>query len=71
MGGDGALDLTAGTPADANGNGRLDAGDTITYTYDVVNTGAVTLVGLAVSDPRTPGATCTATTPAPTRSPPP
>ena len=56
------LDLTAGTPADANGDGRLDAGDTITYTYDVVNTGAVTLVGLAVSDPRTPGATCTTTT---------
>ncbi|MDO9456907.1 hypothetical protein, partial [Nocardioides sp.] len=62
-----SIDLveTAGPPTDANGSGTVDAGDTITYTYSVTNTGSTTLVGLVVADgiPGTP--VCAATTLAP------
>ena len=44
------LDKQAGTPVDVNGNGLVDAGDTIPYTFLVTNTGVVTLTGIAVND---------------------
>ena len=34
-----SLDKPAGTPVDVNGNGRVDAGDTIAYSFLVTNTG--------------------------------
>lgn len=37
------LDKTAGTIVDANGSGRQDAGDTITYSYVVTNSGNTTI----------------------------
>ena len=46
-----ALDKTAGTPVDANGDGRLDAGDRIPFSFLVTNTGARTVTGLVVRDP--------------------
>ena len=52
-----ALDQTAaltlaksGASADTNGDGQLDAGDKITYSYLVTNTGSVTLNPIAVND---------------------
>ncbi|MCT1479836.1 DUF11 domain-containing protein, partial [Microbacterium sp. p3-SID336] len=40
----------AATPVDANSDGLVDAGDTIQYTFDVTNTGAVELAGISVAD---------------------
>ena len=48
-----------------NGNGRVDAGDTIAYRFLVTNTGSVTLTGIAITDPKVPAITCPATTLAP------
>ena len=56
------LDKQAGTPVDVNGNGRVDAGDTIAYSFLVTNTGAVTLTGVGVSDPKTGPVSCPTTT---------
>ena len=67
---EGVLDIAATAPA-----GRANPGDTIAYTFDLENTGNVTLTGVSVSDPSVtvtcpaaasildPGetATCTAT----------
>jgi uncharacterized repeat protein (TIGR01451 family) len=47
-----ALDKEAGTPIDVNGDGLIDAGDLIDYTFAVTNTGALPLQEIAVSDPK-------------------
>ena len=65
----------AGTPVDVNHDGLVDAGDTIPYSFNVTNTGQLTLSAIAVADAKglgpvtcplptlAPGAseTCTAT----------
>jgi uncharacterized repeat protein (TIGR01451 family) len=43
---------------DVNGDGLTDAGDTISYTYAVTNTGQLTLHGIAVSDSKAGPVTC-------------
>ncbi|MEW7290749.1 DUF7507 domain-containing protein [Aquimarina sp. 2304DJ70-9] len=46
------LDITkTDTYVDTNGNGIIDAGDTITYAFVVTNTGTVDLTGISVTDP--------------------
>jgi uncharacterized repeat protein (TIGR01451 family) len=43
---------SAGAVVDANGNGRTDPGDTITYTFTVENVGTVTIGNVTISDPK-------------------
>ncbi|MCH8614488.1 DUF7507 domain-containing protein, partial [Arsenicicoccus dermatophilus] len=45
-----ALDKQAGVIADANANGKTDAGDTITFTYVITNTGTLTPYSPTVTD---------------------
>ncbi|WP_211324172.1 DUF7507 domain-containing protein [Echinicola strongylocentroti] len=45
---------TAAAPADTNGSGEQDAGDQVVYTFEVTNTGNVTISTITVSDPRLP-----------------
>ncbi|MFY0408022.1 CshA/CshB family fibrillar adhesin-related protein [Solicola sp. PLA-1-18] len=59
---------TAGTPTDVDADGRVDAGDTITYRFEVTNTGTVTVGRLTISDARTNGANCPVTRLAPQAS---
>ncbi|MGV8848839.1 MAG: beta strand repeat-containing protein [Propionibacteriaceae bacterium] len=47
------------TDLDANGP---DAGDTVTYSFLVTNTGQTSLSGIAISDPKVTGVTCPVTT---------
>ncbi len=69
-----SLDKQAGSIVDANANGLTDAGDTISYTFAVTNTGNVTLNPIQISDakavldstcdtlaPLAPGASATCT----------
>ena len=60
-----SLDKTAGAPVDVNGSGRVDAGDTIDYSFEVTNTGSLTLTGIGVTDPKTGPVTCPVATLAP------
>jgi uncharacterized repeat protein (TIGR01451 family) len=53
------------TPVDANSDSKLDAGDTVAYTFTVKNLGNVTLNPVSVSDTKVTGITCAATTLAP------
>ena len=57
-----SLDKQAGDIADANGTGRVDAGDTIAYTFVVTNPGPVTISGVSVVDPKVGAVTCPQTT---------
>ncbi len=59
------LDKTAGSPVDVNGNGRVDAGDTISYSFLLTNVGTLTLSSLSVADPLTAAPTCPVTSLAP------
>ena len=61
------LEITnsAGPPADQNGNGRTDTGDTIDFSYTVSNTGAVTVGEVEVDDELSTKTSCSDTTLAP------
>ncbi|WP_431070875.1 DUF7507 domain-containing protein [Microbacterium phyllosphaerae] len=50
-----ALAKTGGEYADANGNGKVDAGDTVQFRFTVTNTGARTLTSIAIDDPKLGG----------------
>jgi uncharacterized repeat protein (TIGR01451 family) len=50
---------------DADNDGKLDVGETITYTFVVTNIGNVTLSGVTVTDPMLGTVTCDPTTLAP------
>ncbi|TYL44872.1 DUF11 domain-containing protein [Nocardioides sp. BGMRC 2183] len=60
-----ALEKSAGAPADANGSGRIDAGDTIAYDYTVTNTGNVALRSITVADDKIDDVACEPTVIAP------
>ena len=62
------LTKTAGQPTDANGDGRIDAGDTVSYQLLVTNTGNVTLTNVAIDDPTVGTVTCPTTTIVPNAS---
>lgn len=51
-----ALTKTGGDYADVNGNGRIDAGDSVAFRFTVANTGARTLDDVVIHDPLLGGA---------------
>lgn len=55
-----ALLKSAGTATDVNGNGIVDVGDTIPYTFTVTNSGSATVENVGVSDPKLGPVTCAA-----------
>lgn len=61
-----ALVKRAAEPVDANRSGRVDAGDTVEFSFEVANTGTTTLTDIAIDDPRLDGpVVCDPTTLAP------
>jgi uncharacterized repeat protein (TIGR01451 family) len=59
------LDKKAGMPIDVNHDGVTDAGDTITYTFLVTNTGNVVDTEVTINDPKLTGVSCPQSTLAP------
>jgi uncharacterized repeat protein (TIGR01451 family) len=57
--------VKSGVLADTNGNGKVDVGETIAYTFVVTNTGNVTLHGVTVNDSKVSGITPASVTLAP------
>ncbi|MGA0568571.1 DUF7507 domain-containing protein [Rathayibacter sp. KR2-224] len=55
----------AGTPDDVNGDGLVDAGDTIQYTFTVTNNGQLTMSNVGVVDPKAGKVSCPSLTLAP------
>lgn len=53
-----SLKKTAAAPKDANGDNKINAGDTVDYTFEVKNTGDVSIDGSTVTDPLIPTLTC-------------
>jgi LPXTG-motif cell wall-anchored protein len=53
-----ALTKRAGAPVDANANGITDEGDTIAYTFDVTNSGALEMSDITIADPKVGAVTC-------------
>lgn len=51
------LTKTAAITGDADSDGRADVGDTITYTFDVENTGNIDVSSVGIDDPRITGTT--------------
>lgn len=66
----GALTLQkiAGVPTDNNNDGLVDAGDSIHYTFEVTNSGELTIQNIEVSDPQIGAVTCPDSTLAPGQS---
>ena len=50
------LHKTAGVPTDADGDGRIGAGDTVAYSFTVTNTGTTTVTDAAIDDAMLGGA---------------
>ncbi|MGL5857935.1 MAG: DUF7507 domain-containing protein [Angustibacter sp.] len=63
-----SLVKSASPIADANGSGRVDQGDTVAYSFEVTNTGNVTMRAVQVDDPLAGPVTCPVTTLAPGES---
>ena len=57
-----SLDKEVASVADVNANGITDAGDEITWSFTVKNTGAVDVSSLTINDPMAGSVTCTPTT---------
>ncbi|WP_455570077.1 DUF7507 domain-containing protein, partial [Pseudoclavibacter albus] len=53
------IDKSHAAPADTNGDGRVSAGDVVTFDFQVSNTGNVPLTGVEVTDPMTAPAAIT------------
>ena len=56
-----ALTKSVDRTTDVNGNGRLDAGDTISYQFAVTDTGSVPLTGISVTDNKVGTVNCPST----------
>jgi uncharacterized repeat protein (TIGR01451 family) len=54
--------VKSGQPADTNGDGRIGEDDTIAWTFQVTNSGAVALTDVSVTDRMAGHVTCQATT---------
>ncbi len=53
-----ALSKTADPLADTNGDGRIGAGDIISYRFVVTNTGTLAVSSVAITDPQATGLSC-------------
>ena len=63
------LTQSVGVPSDPDGDGRVDAGDVVPYTFTVTNTGSLTLTGVTIADGLLDApAACAVTTLAPGRA---
>ncbi|MGL5930866.1 MAG: beta strand repeat-containing protein, partial [Dermatophilaceae bacterium] len=60
-----ALVKSVASVSDPNGNGRVDAGEVVTYSFAVTNTGTVAVNALTINDSAVTGLSCPVTTLAP------